>query len=68
MTRKKGKMATEKFDNTLKGVARGVPESWSHGVMESWSTGVLEYWSAGVLERWSSGVMSIEDDGHTAKE
>jgi hypothetical protein len=76
MTRKKGKMATEKFDNTLKGVARGVLESWStgvmeywsHGVLESWSTGVMEYWSHGVLEWWSSGVMSIEDDGHTAKE
>jgi len=26
MTRKKGKMATEKFDHTLKGVADGVAE------------------------------------------
>jgi hypothetical protein len=42
MTRKKRKMATEKFDNALKGVARGVLESWSGGAMEYWSIGVVE--------------------------
>jgi hypothetical protein len=42
MTRKKRKMATEKFDNALKGVARGVLEWWSHGVLESRSIGVVE--------------------------
>ena len=63
MTRKKGKMATEKFDNALKGVPRGVLQSWSTAVMEYWSTGVMEYWSGGVAEEWV-----IEDDGHTAKE
>jgi hypothetical protein len=43
MTRKKGKMATEKFDNTLKGVARGVAEYWSDGVLEWWSSSILGY-------------------------
>ena len=52
MTRKNRKMATEKFDNTLKEV-----------LGEWWSTGVMEYWSGGVAEEWV-----IEDDGHTAKE
>jgi hypothetical protein len=42
MTRKKRKMATEKFDNALKGVARGVTEYWSTGVLEYWSIGVVE--------------------------
>jgi hypothetical protein len=42
MTRKKRRMATEKFDNTLKGVARGVVESWNIGVMDYWSIGVVE--------------------------
>jgi hypothetical protein len=47
MTRKKRKMATEKFGNTLKGVARGVTEYWS--------IGVLEYWSGGAAEEWVFG-------------
>jgi hypothetical protein len=59
MTRKKRKMATEKFDNTRKGVARGVTELRSDGVLERWSIGVMEYWSDGVLEWWSSGGMGI---------
>jgi hypothetical protein len=69
MTRKKGRMATEKFDNALKGVARGVVESWSGGVMEWWSHGVLESWSIG--EYWSGGVAEewvFEGYGYQAKE